>query len=375
MVLLLRTTPVTVLRLPLLMLILGLTACNPIYVIQAGITQSEILLNRREITEVLEDPETSEEIRRKLTLVQEAREFTSQLALEPGGTFQSYSALDRDTLAWIVLAAKPDSFSFHTWWFPIVGSVPYKGFFSPESARSEALSLQQQGYETLVRGTEAFSTLGWFNDPVMTPMLRNADHDVVNTVIHEVLHTTLWIPNHVAFNESLANFVGHQGAIAFFTRQEKTNCASGETPACTSSRASLTAARLSMEQSLDISRTLSALVPKLRELYQSEISREEKLTEREKIFASCTDPLRARIPGLKILKKAHNAELMQLQLYYTKLPLFLEFWSHSQELWPTLLENLKVLADKSQDSGQEPFELLEQTLGRPSAPAEGQTLP
>ena len=94
MVLLLRTTPVTVLRLPLLMLILGLTACNPIYVIQAGITQSEILLNRREITEVLEDPETSEEIRRKLTLVQEAREFTSQLALEPGGTFQSYSALD-----------------------------------------------------------------------------------------------------------------------------------------------------------------------------------------------------------------------------------------------------------------------------------------
>lgn len=354
------------LRSALVVFVVLITGCNPLYVIQAGITQSEILYNRRDIAEVLQDPGTPAQIQRKLELVSSARDFSQMLALKPGGTFQSYSALDRDVLAWIVLAAKPDSFTFYTWWFPIVGSVPYKGYFSLESAKAAALELQSDGYETLVRGTEAFSTLGWFNDPVMTPMLKNEDHQIVNTVIHEILHTTLWVPNYVSFNESLANFVGHQGAISFYLNQLQ-HCTESDVPCHESARTSLEAARKSLNEALDVSQTLANLIPELKELYQAERPREEKLQEREKIFARHIEPLRTRIPALKILKKAHNAELMQLQLYYSNLNLFLALWAKLNSDWKQLIATMQSIADESRDQGVDPFTLLSLQLKEPSA--------
>ena len=359
MVLVLNTRPMRPIIVALLLLMLS--ACNPFYVTQAGITQSEILLNRRDISEVLGDPATPPEIQRKLELVRAARDFTSRISLEPKGTFQSYSALDRDILAWIVLASKPDSFAFYTWWFPIVGSVPYKGYFSPEGAQRMALDLQDEGYETLVRGTEAFSTLGWFDDPVMTPMLKNQDHDIVTTVIHEVLHTTLWVPDHVAFNESLANFVGHQGAISFY-QYRLAQCPSADQRCSAEEEQHLEAAQHALEQALDISRTLAQLVPQLKDLYQSQRSREEKLLEREAIFASHIDPLRKRIPGLKILKKANNAELMQLQLYYSKLDTFLTLWTLTQGDWSKLMDHLRLVSEQSRRLEVDPFDFIDQRL-------------
>jgi predicted aminopeptidase len=335
----------------LIVIAIVLTSCNPFYVIQAGITQSEILLNRRPIQEVLIDSDTPEAYKAKLKLVSEAREFSKTLSLDPKGSFQAYSALDRDILAWIVMGAQPDSFKLHTWWFPIVGSVPYKGYFSADSAECEAKHLRAKGYETLVRGTEAFSTLGWFNDPVMTPLLKDADHEVVNTVIHEILHTTLWIPNYVAFNESLANFIGHRGAISFFN---------AKLPLGLEKEHKL--AEDSFNHALDISKTLSLLVPDLEKLYSSNLSKEEKLKEREQIFSRHIDPLRERISGLKILQKAHNAELLQLQLYYTKLDLFLKLWDKHQGVWSAFIEDLKELAKKASSEEADPFVILEKHI-------------
>src|SRR5690606_33281988 len=112
----------------------------------------------------------------------------------------------------------------------IVGSVPYKGFFEKEDAEHAAQKLELAGFETWVRGTDAFSTLGWFDDPVLSTTLSNSIPSIVDTVIHESVHSTVWIKGRVDFNESLANFIGGQGAYQFF--KEKYELCQSEDPGC-----------------------------------------------------------------------------------------------------------------------------------------------
>ena len=107
-----------------------------------------------------------------------------------------------------------------TWWFPIVGRVPYRGFFSVDDALDAERDLQKEGYDTYVRPTAAFSTLGWFNDPVLSTTLQTDDVEIVTTVLHELAHRYLFVPGQVGFNESFANFIGRVAAIQFFCTRE-----------------------------------------------------------------------------------------------------------------------------------------------------------
>jgi predicted aminopeptidase len=187
------------------------------YLLRAGWEEGKILWRRTPIVELAADPATPAPLRAKLGIVLAARAFAGDsLGLRSGESFTTYSALDRDTLVLLVSGAYRDRLKSYTWWFPIVGRVPYKGYFDFGQARADYRDLAARGFDANLGVASAFSTLGWFNDPLLPTTLRADSLHVANTVIHELTHNTYYAPGGAVFNESFANFVGARGAERFY---------------------------------------------------------------------------------------------------------------------------------------------------------------
>jgi len=198
----------------IILLLLTPTAC---YLSRGAWEEGKILARRRSISELVADRRTDSLVRRKLSLVLAARQYAEDsIRLRAEKSFTTYSKLDRDTLVLVLSAAYRDRLKAHTWWFPIVGRVPYKGFFDFEAAKREAQKFHDRGYDVALRPSAAFSTLGFFDDPVTSTTLARDTLELVNTVIHELTHTTFYASGQAVFNESFASFVGTRGAAAFF---------------------------------------------------------------------------------------------------------------------------------------------------------------
>jgi predicted aminopeptidase len=349
----------------LLAMLIGIfgSGCSPFYVVRAAYEQSKILIARRPIADVLEDPASSAEERQKLQLVLEARDYAVLMGLDPGESFTKYSKLDTDTLAWVLVAARRDSFNLHTWWFPIVGRVPYKGFFDQEDAVEVGSELEKEGFEPWIRGTEAFSTLGWFNDPVLSTTLSNSPSRIVNTVIHESVHSTVWIKNNVPFNESLANFVGTEGAVSFFKERAERCQDSG---ACESEQVYLPTAEKERFYQYEMSVLVDSLYAALDNLYQrTDLTSEQKIEERGKVFAAHVEPFRLRYPGLRAFTSVNNAEIIQIKLYLSNLDLFRRLFQVKGQSWDAFMGEIRVIRDMVEDeTSSDPFGLLRQTLQR-----------
>ena len=194
--------------------ILSPTAC---YLSRGAWEEGKILARRQPIADLVANRRTDPVVRRKLAIVLSARQYAKDsIRLKTEESFTTYSQLDRDTLVLVLSAAYRDKLEAYTWWFPIVGRVPYKGFFDFDDAKKAAKSLYEDGYDVALRPSSAFSTLGWFNDPLTSTTLSRDSLDLVNTVIHEVTHNTFYAPGKAVFNESFASFVGARGAAAFF---------------------------------------------------------------------------------------------------------------------------------------------------------------
>jgi predicted aminopeptidase len=187
------------------------------YLLRAAWEEGKILARRQPIVQLAADAGTSPALRAKLALVLAARAYAhDSLGLETGQSFTTYSRLDRDTLVLVLSGAYRDKLRARTWWFPVVGSVPYKGYFDFNAARAAERELTTQGFDARLGAASAFSTLGWFNDPLLPTTLRADSLTVANTVIHELTHNTFYAPGGAVFNESFANFVGSRGAERFF---------------------------------------------------------------------------------------------------------------------------------------------------------------
>lgn len=191
----------------------GATACTKVgYYSQAISGQLSILSKRQPIEAVVADPGTDPQLRSRLHLVLAARTFASnELGLPDNKSYRTYVDLKRPYVAWNVFAAPELSLEPLQWCFMFVGCLNYRGYFSPDGAAKFAGKLRAQGHDVYVAGIAAYSTLGWFHDPVLNTMLRSSDAEVAGLIFHELAHQRLYVRDDTEFNESFAMTVEREG--------------------------------------------------------------------------------------------------------------------------------------------------------------------
>ena len=195
---------------------------------QAALGQLDLLQRSKPIRTVLDDPATSPQLRTRLQRIQLMLRFAEdELQLRVADRYQRYVALGRDYVVWNVFAAPPLDMRSEQWCYPLVGCAPYRGYFDEADARALAARYQENGFDTYVGGVSAYSTLGWFDDPLLSSFVSYREPALANLLFHELAHSEVWLKGDVAFNESFASFVGLEGARAWLaespegSRQER----------------------------------------------------------------------------------------------------------------------------------------------------------
>lgn len=288
------------------------------YLSRGAWEEAKILSRRQPIVDIVRRPDTPAEVKAKLNLVLAARSYAKDsLRLKVKDSFTTYSRLDHDTLVLLLSAAYRDTLKAYTWWFPVVGRVPYKGYFDFDEARRTAREMERDGFDTYIRPADAFSTLGFFNDPLLSTTLKSDSLTLANTVIHEVTHNTFYAAGQAAFNESFAMFVGARGTAAFFR-----------------SRGQEAAARRVEERWADdklLARFWARLIVSLDSAYAAHPeSRSARIAVRDTIYTRARAALKEEVaPMLKTINPRYadrvaldNAALLARRVYATELDLF-----------------------------------------------------
>lgn len=330
-----------------------LSSCSPFYVVQAGWEEARILWRREPIESLIQDGKTDPKLKEKLQLVLDARAFAKELGLKPEESFTQYSSIDRDVLVWVLSASSKVALRPVTWWFPIVGSIPYKGFFDKDDADKEVKTLDGRDLDTFLRPSAAFSTLGWFNDPLLSTTVRFDDLSLVNTVIHEILHNTLWIKNHAPFNETLANFVGTTGAAEFYTKRYGAESQQAKD------------ATTRWKNEIEFSRFLDGVVNDLNAVYLKEAEPipspsdpryQEIIAKRNGIFEGAIRSWREKrgIPPEKEIK-FNNAVIIANKIYLDRPWLFEELYELSDNSLEKFIVEIKAFAEETKKDKEDPY--------------------
>ncbi|MFQ3576038.1 MAG: aminopeptidase [Cytophagales bacterium] len=186
------------------------------YLLQQGSGQARVLIGAKPITSIIAKEEVPDSVKQKLNLILEIRNFAfDSLGLKPNNNYTTFFDQRGKPLLWVVTACPPFELKSKEWHFPIIGNVSYKGFFDLKKAEIEIKKLESQGFEAEISEVSAWSTLGWFKDPVLSSMLERNEGSLANMIIHELTHGTLFVADDVEFYENLASFIGDLGAIKF----------------------------------------------------------------------------------------------------------------------------------------------------------------
>ena len=189
------------------------------YGIAQGLGQLKIIREAKPVTEFIQDPAFPDSLKSKLKLIQQARQFAiDSLGLNDTDNYQTLYDQKGQELMWVVTACEPFRLKEKRWEFPVVGSVPYKGYFDRDKAIHERELLEKENWDVSIRNPGGWSTLGWFTDPILSGMLRRSDGDLASLIIHEMVHATIYVKDSSDFNENLASFIGDRGAEAFLAR-------------------------------------------------------------------------------------------------------------------------------------------------------------
>jgi predicted aminopeptidase len=295
------------------------------------------------------DGASVEENRRFVEQVQDIRRFArEELGLEATKNYTKYVDIDRDYLAAVVSASAADSFERHEWQFPVVGSMPYKGFFNPADARKEGAKLKKRGLDVWIRGVEAFSTLGWFQDPLYSYMRSYSPERLADLLIHESLHATVFLKGHAQFNEELAEFVGSEGARLYM--ESRFGLDSEEYRRMTNAEAD-NAAFLTF---------IRELIGELEALYAGDDSKEEKLQKKEALIGAAKirfeEEYNSRFTGENYRNftrlPVNNAYLELFRLYYGGGDFYRDLYSRSGRDLPRFIAATKTLNRKGNPKKQ-----------------------
>jgi len=332
----------------------SIPGCGVGYLLQQGYYQAELLAGRKPIEKAIEKGHFDEKQIEKLRLVPKIKEYGKGIGLSATDNYETINPTWKRTI-WNVSACDPVSFSPKTWWFPIVGRMPYLGYFEEKDARKRAEHLEDDGLDVYVRTAGAYSTLGWFKDPVLLNMLNWSEHSLADTILHELAHATLWIPGSVQFNESFANFVGEEAAMRYMVATYGDD------------GAPVVEVRHRLEDSAKFRGMLHDVYLELDEVYKnSDMDRFDKLVRKHSILASL--PTRTAALGLhredaylKSIREGewNNARLMQFRTY-----------NRSREWFAALLEqeNGDLLAfihriDEITKDQEDPYRALALAVG------------
>lgn len=187
-----------------------------IYGIRQGKGQLNIIWNARPVEHFLEDPAFPDSLKQKLVLINEVRKYAiDSLGLKDTKNYKTLYDQKGEEIMWVVTASEPFKLKAKEWEFPVLGSVPYKGFFNKDLALKLREELVNEGWDVSIRNPGGWSTLGWFTDPILSKMLERSEGDLANLIIHEMSHATIFIKDSIDFNENLATFIGDRGAEKF----------------------------------------------------------------------------------------------------------------------------------------------------------------
>lgn len=295
-----------------------LCGCSTIgYYYQSARGQLDLMCRARSIDTLLKDDNAAAPLRKRLELVQEIRRFASDsLDLPDNGSYKSYAALDRQYVLWNVFAAPPLSVKPHEWCFPIVGCVVYRGYFKKTAAERYAGKLQDQGLDTYVAGVPAYSTLGWFNDPVLSTVLDYPDPELAGLIFHELAHQVAYAKGDSVFNESFAVTVEMEGVKRWLEHEGR--------------RAEIEAYRLRRHRDDEVVRTILDYRQRLAEAYHSDHDRSWKLARKAQIIAALKARYRQMISawpgyhdyGFWFAEALNNAHFAVIAAYHAKVPAF-----------------------------------------------------
>jgi predicted aminopeptidase len=187
-----------------------------VYGVRQGVGQLNIVWNARPVEEFLADPEFPDSLKARLFLINDIRKYaTDSLGLKDTKNYKTLYDQKGEEIMWVVTASEPFSLKAREWKFPVVGSVPYKGFFNKALAFELKEELKKQGWDVSIRNPGGWSTLGWFTDPILSKMLERSEGDLANLIIHEMCHSTIFVKDSIDFNENLATFIGDRGTEKF----------------------------------------------------------------------------------------------------------------------------------------------------------------
>lgn len=331
-----------------------LQGCGVGYVVNSSLHQMELLASRQPVEALRRQCALTPDQTRALDLIADVKHFGLEIGLSGSANYDTL-AVGWDHTIWNLSASEPLSFNPETWWFPIVGTVPYLGFFTEEEARQQQDALAARGLDVYVRTAGAYSTLGWFEDPILIPMLDWEPYDLINTILHELTHATVWIPGSVAFNESFASFVGDVATFRYLAdRHGQLSEPYRQAQALVEDRERWRA-------------MLKELYDELKALYEdSTLDDPAKLARKAEAFASLEGRVAAagfHDPELYrqavVRRRWNNALLIQFNTYNNNRQAFERLLERHHGDLPAFMRDVARLVREADD----PFEALEQAAG------------